>query len=441
MNYSQPIIYHLQYWLKIAYFCMCFYSTKLMNTKSMNELQEALRAEFPILNQKVNNRPLVYFDNAATSQKPRCVIDSITDYYTTINSNVHRGVHTLAQKATESFEGSRESVKTFINAGSTREIVFTRGTTEAINLVAYSFSEVFLLEGDNVIVTEMEHHSNFVPWQMACQRKKAEFRVLKVDENGKFEIKQLEKLIDAKTRIIAIAHVSNVLGIVNPVEEVIALAHSRGIPVLLDGAQAVAHIPVDVTQLDCDFYVFSGHKMYAPMGIGILYGKEDWLNQMPPWQGGGEMISSVAIEKTTYNDLPYKFEAGTPNVSDAIALHEAIKFVNRYSVDALMKMEHELVCYALDRFGNEEKVKVFAPGAEKRTGALSFAIEGVHFYDAGVIFDKLGIALRTGTHCAEPLMKAIGVPGTMRISLAPYNTIGEIDAFFEALQKVKQIFC
>lgn len=407
----------------------------------MNNFQEAFRAEFPILKREVNKHPLVYFDNAATSQKPQCVIDSVTNYYSTINSNVHRGVHTLAQLATESFEKSRDSVREFINAGNSREVIFTRGTTEAVNLVAFSFCEVFLNEGDNVIVTELEHHSNFVPWQMACQRKKAEFRVLKINTNGEFDMSSLETMMDKKTRIVAMAHVSNVLGIINPVKEVVSLAHSRGIPVLLDGAQAAAHIPVDVRQLDCDFYVFSGHKMYAPMGIGVLYGKEELLNRMPPWQGGGEMISSVAIEKTTYNDLPYKFEAGTPNVADTIALHEAIKFVNRYGVANLMNMEHELTQYALAQFEKEDKVKVFASRGKNRTGAISFMIEGVHYYDAGVIFDKLGIALRTGTHCAEPLMHAMGVSGTLRISLAPYNTKEEIDIFFEALQKVKQIFC
>jgi len=398
----------------------------------------SIRAQFPILAQQVNGKPLVYFDNAATTQKPMSVIDAESKYYTTLNSNVHRGVHYLSTQATIAFEEARKTVQAFINAASDSEIIFTRGTTEAINLVASSFCQM-LKQGDNIIVSHMEHHSNIVPWQLACERYGLELRVISIFDDGTLNMDHLESLIDSKTRMISVTHISNVLGVINPVHDIVQLAHSRDIPVLIDAAQSVAHQMIDVQKLDCDFLAFSGHKMYAPMGIGVLYGKEKWLDRMPPYQGGGEMIKNVSFDGTTFNELPYKFEAGTPNVAGTLGLEAAIRFLQSTGIHEIGAYEHHLTEHALKRFAAMNDIRVFGPDSN-HSSVISFLINGVHPYDSGTLLDKMGIALRTGTHCAEPLMKFFGITGTMRVSFAPYNTIEEIDYFFDALIKVKTLF-
>ena len=396
------------------------------------------KQDFKILNQNIYNRPLVYFDNAATTQKPQVVIDSLSGYYETINSNIHRGVHYLSQKATDEFESARNKVKEFINAPNSYELIFTRGTTESINMIAYSFGRTFLKEGDEVILSEMEHHSNIVPWQMVCEEKKAKIKVIPFNEKGVLEIEKLESFISSKTKIIAVTHISNALGTINPVKKIIEIAHQHDIPVMIDGAQAVSHLKVDVQELDCDFYCFSGHKMYAPMGIGVMFGKEKWLNKMPPFLGGGEMIKNVTFEKTTYNDLPFKFEAGTPSVGDVIGLKTAIEYIENIGIDKIASYENELLQYGTEKLLQIPGVKIIGTAPDK-AAIISFLINKIHPYDAGVIIDHLGVAVRTGHHCAQPIMDKLGIPGTIRASFALYNSKEEIDILAEAVLKAKQM--
>ena len=394
-----------------------------------------IRADFPILSEKIYNKDLIYFDNGATTQKPRCVVEKIEQGYYHYNANIHRGVHFLSQKATEAHEAARTTVAEFLHATKREEIIFTRGTTEAINLVATSFGEAFCKEGDEIIVSVMEHHSNIVPWQMLCERKGLKLRVIPMNERGELDIKAYRELLNNRTRIVSIAHVSNVLGTVNPVAEIIRLAHEQNIPVLVDGAQAVPHIPVNVVELDADFYVFSGHKIYGPTGIGVLYGKEKWLNQIPPYQGGGEMISSVTFEKTIYNELPFKFEAGTPDYIGSTALAEALRYVQNIGLDIIAAHEHELLTYCTQRLMEIEGMRIIGTAKEK-SAVISFLVGSIHPYDIGMLLDKLGIAVRTGHHCAQPLIDSLGIPGTVRASFAFYNTKEEIDAFITALKRV-----
>jgi cysteine desulfurase / selenocysteine lyase len=396
------------------------------------------KQDFKILDQKIYNRQLVYFDNAATTQKPKVVIEALANYYETINSNIHRGVHYLSQKATDEFEIARNKVKEFVNAPNSYEIIFTRGTTESVNMIAYSFGCAFLKEDDEVIISEMEHHSNIVPWQMVCEEKKAKIKVLPFDENGVLEIEKLKSLISSKTRIIAVTHISNALGTINPVKEIIEIAHRHDIPVMIDGAQAVSHLKVDVQALDCDFYCFSGHKMYAPMGVGVMYGKEKWLNKMPPFLGGGEMIKNVTFEKTTYNDLPFKFEAGTPSVGDVIGLKTAIEYIENIGIEKIARYEQELLQYGTEKLLQIPGVKIIGNSPDK-AAIISFLIDKIHPYDAGVIIDHLGVAVRTGHHCAQPVMDKLGIPGTIRASFALYNSKEEIDILAEAVRKAKEM--
>jgi len=396
---------------------------------------EHIRADFPILSEKVYNKDLIYFDNAATTQKPRCVVEKIEYAYFHLNANIHRGVHYLSLKATEAHEAARLTAAEFLHAEKKEEIIFTRGTTESINLVAFSFGEAFCHPGDEVIVSAMEHHSNIVPWQMLCERKGMKLRVIPVSENGELDMVAYSSLLNEKTRIVSVAHVSNVLGTINPVKEIIRIAHEKNIPVLIDGAQAVPHLSVDVRELDADFYVFSGHKIYGPTGIGILYGKEKWLNAIPPYQGGGEMISTVTFEKTTYNELPFKFEAGTPDYVGSTALAEALRYINNIGLDNIAAYENELLHYAEQQLMEIENMHIIGTAKDK-CSVLSFLVDGMHPYDIGMLLDKLGIAVRTGHHCAQPIMDMFGIPGTVRASFAFYNTKEEIDRFTEALKKV-----
>lgn len=396
------------------------------------------REDFPILDQQIYNRPLVYLDNAATTQKPKCVIEALSDYYLTLNSNIHRGVHYLSQQATEAFEAARRRVQSFINAPHSEEVVFTRGATEAINLVASSFGRRFLSEGDEVLISEMEHHSNIVPWQLICEEKKAHLRVIPFDENGVLDMDAFERLLTDKTRIVAVTHVSNTLGTVNPIGEIVKIAHQRNIPVMVDGAQAVSHLKVDVQQLDCDFYCFSGHKMYAPMGIGVMYGKTRWLEEMPPYQGGGEMIKQVTFEKTTYNELPFKFEAGTPAVGDVIGLHCAIDYIEQVGMQHIADYEHELLQLATRQLLEIPGLHIVG-NAPNKSAIVSFILDGIHPYDAGMIIDKLGVAVRTGHHCTQPIMDKLHIPGTIRASFALYNTPEEVNALCEAVRKAQSM--
>ncbi|MDO9154684.1 MAG: cysteine desulfurase [Paludibacter sp.] len=396
---------------------------------------EEIRQDFPILEEKIYNKPLIYFDNGATTQKPRCVVEKIEFSYYHQNSNIHRGVHYLSQKATEAHEAARSKVARFLGASKREEIIFTRGTTEAINLVAFSFGEAFCKAGDEVIISVMEHHSNIVPWQMLCERKGMTLRVIPMNEKGELKLDVLQTLMNERTKIISVTHVSNVLGTINPVKEIIRMAHEKNIPVLIDGAQAVPHIHVDVQDLDADFYVFSGHKIYAPTGIGVLYGKEKWLNAIPPYQGGGEMIQTVTFEKTTYNELPFKFEAGTPDYIGSAALAQALEYVEGIGIQNIAEYEHELTKYAELRLKEIEGMRFFGTSNEK-SAVVSFLVGNIHPYDIGMLLDKLGIAVRTGHHCAQPLSDALGIPGTVRASFAFYNTKEEIDLFIEALKRV-----
>lgn len=405
----------------------------------MNFDVKEIRKDFPILSEKVHNKPLVYFDNAATSQKPRIVIDTIAEYYSRFNSNIHRGVHYLSNFATEANERARETVRKFINASSTEEIIFTRGTTESINLVAYSFGETFIGEGDEIIVSEMEHHSDIVPWQLLCDRKKSIIKVLPFDDKGVLKVEKLESLITDRTKIVAVTQISNVLGTVNPIKEVIEIAHKHNIPVLIDGAQGVQHTNVDVQALDCDFYVFSGHKTYGPTGVGVLYGKKSLLEQMVPYQGGGEMIESVSFAKTTYNVLPFKFEAGTPNYIDAIALEKAILYIQNIGIPEIEAYEKQLLDYATEQMSQFDWVRIIGTAPHKAS-LISFVMDEIHFSDAGILLDQLGIAIRTGTHCAEPTMQHFGITGTARASFAFYNTMEEVDALINGLKRIKTMF-
>jgi len=393
-----------------------------------------IRKDFPILAEKVNNKPLIYFDNAATTQKPKIVIEKIEEFYSKYNSNIHRGIHYLSNFTTAAAENSRKTIKEFINAESIEEIIFTRGTTEAINLVAFSFGESFIIENDEIIVSEMEHHSNIVPWQMLCERKNAKLKVIPIDNNGELETEKLNQLISPRTKLIAAAHVSNALGTVNPVEDIIKIAHSHNIPVLIDGAQAIQHLQVDVQKLNCDFYVFSGHKMYGPTGIGVLYGKKELLKKMPPYQGGGEMISKVSFEKTTYNELPYKFEAGTPNYIDTIALGTAIEYIKLIGIENIHQYESELLEYATEQLLTIEDIRIIGT-ARNKSSVISFVTKNIHPSDIGTLLDQMGIAIRTGAHCAEPVMQHFGISGTARASFAFYNTFEEVDEFILSLKK------
>lgn len=400
---------------------------------------QSIRNDFPILGREVYGRPLVYLDNAATTQKPHAVVDAMTDEYYNVNANVHRGVHFLSQKATELHEAARETVRRFLNARSTAEIIFTRGTTESINLVAYSFGEAFMQAGDEVIVSEMEHHSNIVSWQLLQARKGIRLRVVPVDDNGELRMDEYERLFTPQTKLVSIAHVSNVLGTVNPASRIISIAHAHGVPVLIDGAQSAPHFAVDVQALDCDFYAFSGHKVYGPTGIGVLYGKEEWLDRMPPYMGGGEMIQRVAFEHTTFNELPFKFEAGTPDYVATTGLARALDYVSALGMDRIHAHERELTRYALERMRGIEGMRIIGNAAE-RDAVVSFLVGDIHHLDMGTLLDRLGIAVRTGHHCAEPLMNRFGVEGTVRASFGLYNTREEVDALVEGIERVRRMF-
>jgi cysteine desulfurase / selenocysteine lyase len=399
---------------------------------------EKLRADFPILREVVNGRPLVYLDNAATSQKPESVIRALVHYYRHDNANIHRGVHLLSQRATEEYEAARGKVKGFLGARETREIVFVRGATEAINLVAQTYGREHIGAGDEVLITAMEHHSNIVPWQILCQEKGATLCVAPINDSGELQIEEFERLLGPRTKMISVAHVSNALGTINPVKRIVRLAHAMKVPVLVDGAQAVPHQPVDVQDLDCDFYVFSGHKVYGPTGIGVLYGKAALLEEMPPYQGGGDMISSVTFEKTIYNKVPHKFEAGTPDIAGVIGLSAAIDYVTDVGIDAIGAHEHELLGYATGKVGELEGVRLVGTAREK-AAVLSFVMDGIHPHDIGTILDQEGIAVRTGHHCAQPVMDRFGIPATVRASFGLYNTREEIDALVAGIQKVQEI--
>jgi cysteine desulfurase/selenocysteine lyase len=396
-----------------------------------------IRADFPILSQKVNGKPLVYFDNGATSQKPQVVIDAIATYYQEINANIHRGVHTLSQLATDAYEKSRNTIQNHINARLSYEVIFTAGTTHGINLVANGFASL-LQPGDEVLVSALEHHSNIVPWQMLCDRTGAVLKVIPMNEKGELILSEFDELLSEKTKIVTVNHISNALGTINPIKYIIDKAHQYGAAVLIDGAQAVPHLKPDVQALDCDFYVFSGHKICGPTGVGILYGKEVWLNKLPPYQGGGEMIKEVTFEKTTYADLPHKFEAGTPNIADGIALGTAIDYLNTIGFDAIAKQENELLHYGTQQLLSIEGLHIFGTSDEK-AAVISFNIDGIHPYDIGTIIDKLGVAVRTGHHCAQPIMNFFNIPGTIRASFAFYNTKEEIDVLVDAVKKAKMM--
>ncbi|MFY0564430.1 SufS family cysteine desulfurase [Archangium lansingense] len=398
-----------------------------------------IRADFPILHQEVRGRPLVYLDSAATTQKPQAVIDALVRYYTHDNANVHRGVHALSERATLAYEGARERVRRFINARETKEIIFVRGCTEAINLVAQSYGRSKVGPGDEVLITAMEHHSDIVPWQMLCQQVGATLKMLPVDEKGDLRLEQLESMLTERTRLLAVTHVSNALGTVNPVRDIIKRAHARGVPVLVDGAQALAHFRVDVQDLDCDFYAFSGHKMFGPTGIGVLYGKASVLESMPPWQGGGDMILSVTMEKTVYNRLPYRLEAGTPDISGAVGLAAAMDYLDSVGLDAISAHDQSLLEYGTRALESVPGLKLFGR-ARERSGVLSFLMEDVHAHDVGTILDREGVAIRAGHHCAQPLLSCFGVAATVRASLAMYNTREDIDALVRGLHKVREVF-
>lgn len=400
---------------------------------------DKIRADFPILERTVYNRPLVYLDNGATTQKPRCVVEAMTEEYYSVNANVHRGVHFLSQKATELHEASRETVRSFINAQSINEIVFTRGTTESINLLASCFGDAFMNEGDEVIVSVMEHHSNIVPWQLLAERKGIKLRVIPMTDSGVLMLDEYEKLFNDRTRIVSVAHVSNVLGTVNPIKEMVCIAHAHGVPVLVDGAQSTPHFAVDMQLLDCDFFAFSAHKIYGPTGVGVLYGKEKWLDKLPPYQGGGEMIKNVSFEKTTFNELPYKFEAGTPDYIGTHALAVALDYVSKIGMDNIYSHERELTFYAMQQMQQIDGIRIFGTAADK-DAVISFLVGNIHHLDMGTLLDRLGIAVRTGHHCAEPLMSRLGIEGTVRASFALYNTKEEVDILVAGIKRVASMF-
>lgn len=398
-----------------------------------------IRKDFPILAREVYGKPLVYLDNAATTQKPRCVVEKIEQMYYTINSNVHRGVHFLSQEATDAHEAARITVQNFIGAASPKEIVFTRGTTESINLVASSFCRAFCTEGDEILITAMEHHSNIVPWQIQGDIKGVKLVVAPINENGELLLDELKKKISSRTKLIAITHISNVLGTINPIGEIIEISHKQGVPVLVDAAQSVQHKAIDVQKLDCDFLVFSSHKIYGPTGIGVLYGKEKWLNAIPPYQGGGEMISTVSFEKTTYNEIPFKFEAGTPDFVGTAALATALDYISKLGIENIASYEDDLLNYATEQLLSIDGLKIYG-NAKNKSSVISFLVKDIHPYDMGMLLDKMGIAVRTGHHCAEPLMDLMGIPGTVRASFAFYNTKEEIDILVKGIERVVKMF-
>lgn len=398
-----------------------------------------IREDFPILSREVYKRPLVYLDNGATTQKPRIVVDSLVNEYYSVNANVHRGVHFLSQQATELHEASRETVRGFINARSVQEIIFTRGTTESMNLLAYSFGEAFLNDGDEVIVSVMEHHSNIVPWQLLQQRKKIVLKVIPMNDKGKLLMDEYRNLFTERTKLVSVAHVSNVLGTVNPVQEIIQIAHAHGVPVAVDGAQSTPHIPIDVQALDADFFAFSGHKIYGPTGVGVLYGKEQLLEKMPPYQGGGEMIQNVSFEKTTFNELPFKFEAGTPDYVATTGLAKALEYCAALGMENIANHEQMLTAYAMEKMNQIEGMRIFGQ-AEHKDAVISFLVGQIHHLDLGTLLDRLGIAVRTGHHCAEPLMRRLGIEGTVRASFALYNTKEEVDALVNGIERVRKMF-
>ncbi|HYX09317.1 MAG TPA: cysteine desulfurase [Bacteroidales bacterium] len=397
-----------------------------------------IRNDFPILSQQVYGKPLVYFDNGATTQKPRAVIDKINELHASTNSSIHRGIHYLSEQATEAYEAARENIRAFINARHAHEIIFTSGATGSINAVAFSFGEKYVKEGDEIVITAMEHHANIVPWQMLCERKGARLKVIPFNENGELKQEELLPLLSDKTKLIAVTQVSNTLGTINDVKSIIRIAHENDIPVLVDGAQAIQHLNVDVQDLDCEFYVFSGHKIYGPTGIGVLYGKEKWLNELPPYQGGGDMVDTVTLEKTTYNELPLKFEAGTTNYIGAIGLGTAIDYLKETGISEIHEWEQKLFSYANQKLSAVEGIRIFGTAKEK-IAIFSFLLGNIHQYDAGMLLDKMGIAVRTGTHCTQPIMQQFGISGTIRASLAFYNTTEEVDRLLEALAKVKEM--
>lgn len=404
----------------------------------MYDIQK-IREDFPILSRTVYGKPLIYLDNGATTQKPKCVVDAIVDEYYSVNANVHRGVHFLSQQATNLHEASRETVRKFINARSTSEIIFTRGTTESINLVASSFTDAFMKEGDEVIVSVMEHHSNIVSWQIQALRKGIVLKVIPMNDRGELLIDEYEKLFTPRTKLVSVAHVSNVLGTINPVKQIASIAHAHNVPVLIDGAQGIPHMKVDVQDIDADFYVFSAHKIYGPTGIGVLYGKEDLLDKMPPYQGGGEMIKNVSFEGTTFNELPFKFEAGTPDYVGSTAMAKALDYVSAIGIDNIAAHEHELTVYAMQRMKEIPGMCIFGE-AEHKGGVISFLVGDIHHFDMGTLLDRLGIAVRTGHHCAEPLMRRLGIEGTVRASFGLYNTKEEVDALVTGIERVSKMF-
>lgn len=399
----------------------------------------SLKKEFPILNQEIYGKPYVYLDNAATTQKPLSVIDALTDFYKRYNSNVHRGVHYLSQKATEVFESTRTKAQSFINAPFREEVVFTKGTTESVNLVANTFGRAFLRKGDEILISAMEHHSNMIPWRMVAEQYEATLKYVPFSDDGELDMESYRSFLSEKTKIVALGHVSNALGTIHPVKEMIAEAHKKDIPVLIDGAQAVPHTKVDVQELDCDFYCFSAHKMYGPTGVGVLYGKKEWLEKLPPYQGGGEMIDTVTLDEVTFNELPYKFEAGTPNVADVAAFGTAIDFMGQVGVENIAAHENELLNYTSERMSSIEGLRVFGNASEK-AAVYSFLVGDIHPYDMGTIIDKMGVAVRTGHHCAEPVMNYYNIPGTIRASFAIYNTKEDVDRLIEAVERAKQMF-
>jgi len=399
---------------------------------------EKIRLDFPILQTGINGKPLVYFDNAATTQKPKVVIDTLVKYYSETNSNVHRGVHFLSEKATNAYEASRKTVQKFINAKKSEEIIFVRGTTEAINLITNTYGSKYIKENDEIIISTLEHHSNIVPWQMLCEKTGAKLKVIPINSKGEIIFEQYEKLISTKTRFVSVAYISNSLGTINPVKKIIELAHAHNIPIMLDGAQAIQHTKIDVQDLDCDFFAFSGHKIYGPTGIGILYGKENLLDSIPPYQGGGDMIKNVTFEKTTYNDLPYKFEAGTPNIAGSIGLASALNYVSDLGIENIAKYEHSLLEYGTQNLNEIDNMKIIG-NANEKASVISFLVGNTHPYDIGTLLDQLGIAVRTGVHCTEPLMKFFNIPGTVRASFAFYNTKDEIDILIKGVKRASRM--
>jgi cysteine desulfurase/selenocysteine lyase len=398
-----------------------------------------IRSDFPILNQKVYGKPVVYLDNGATTQKPQIVIDTLVRMYSELNANIHRGVHYLSEQATEAYENARRTVRDFLNAELSQEIIFTSGVTSSINLVAFSYGERFIQPGDEVIVSTMEHHSNIVPWQMMCDRKKARLKVIPITDKGELIIEEYNKLLSPKTKIVAITHVSNTLGTINPVKKIVEMAHDAGAHVLIDGAQSVQHTKIDVQEIGCDFFAFSGHKLYGPTGIGVLYGRKELLDELPPYQGGGDMVNCVTFEKTTYNELPFKFEAGTANYIDAVGLESAIKYIDSIGLKNIHEYEHDLMLYAREKINHIDGIQIFGD-AENKIATFSFLLKNIHPYDTGMVLDKMGVAVRTGTHCTQPLMQRYGIEGTVRASMVFYNTREEVDLLCEGLERVKKLF-